>query len=250
MNWHDLLPVAVFLVSILSSWLSGMAGGGGSFILTPFYILIGLTPQQAVATGKFGSFGLTTGAIIAFRKKLLEDKRFSIFIVGLSLAMGLLAAFLIQQVDNKSLQVLMGVFMLGMVPFMLQKAKGIHKGQATKVSQAVGTLLLAPVMLLQGILSSGIGALVSAIFIIFFGKSALQANILKRKTSIVINSAVVVALLGSGLINFTYGISSMAGGLIGGYAGSHIALKKGDEFARYALLIFMVISGIWLLVSA
>src|SRR5258708_4703779 len=110
MIWHDLLPAAVFLVSIISSLLSGMAGGGGGFILTPFYILIGLTPQQAVATGKFGSFGLSLGAAAAFKKRMLDDKRFSLFIIGLSAVMGLAAALLLRQVDNTALQRLMGAF--------------------------------------------------------------------------------------------------------------------------------------------
>ncbi len=250
MDWHDLLPVAVFFVTFIASILSGMAGGGGSFIITPFYILIGLTPQQSIATGKFASFGLSAGAVAAFKKRMLEDRRFSIFIIILAAAMGFLASLLLRKVDNASLQRLMGIFMLGMVPFMLRKAKGIERGKPTRLSEIAGSILLATIMLLQGILSGGIGSLVSAIFIVFFGKTALEANVLKRKTSIILNTVVVLSLLASGLINYTYGLFGMAGGLLGGYTGSHIAVKKGDEFAKKALLIFMAASGLWLLLTA
>ena len=48
MTWHELLPYVIFLVTFVASILSGMAGGGGGFIITPFYIAVGLTPQQVV----------------------------------------------------------------------------------------------------------------------------------------------------------------------------------------------------------
>lgn len=250
MSWHDLLPGAVFLVTFVSSTFSGMAGGGGGFIINPFLILIGLTPQQTIATSKFGSFGLIGGSVLAFRERMLENKKLSIFVIVLAASIGLAASFLLKKVDNQSLQRLMGILTLAMVPFMLRKARGLHSSKVSKLSKVLGAIFLAGILLLQGILSGGIGSLVSAIFILFFGATALEANMLKRKASLVLNIVIVLSLLSSGFINYTYGLFGMAGGLLGGYTGSHIALKKGDEFAKYALLVFMTISGVWLIASA
>jgi uncharacterized membrane protein YfcA len=247
-EWLQLL--AVFVVGSISSVFSGMAGGGGGFILTPFYIWLGLTPQQTVATGKFGSFGMTAGAVVAFKKRMLEDRRFSLFLIILSAAVGLLAAQLLQNVDNSWLQRSMGIVMLAMVPFMLQKSRGIHRRSPTRLTEVAGTLSLIIIMLLQGILGNGIGSLVPAMLMLFFGRTALEANILKRKTSIALNGVLVLGLLGSGLINFKFGFAAMAGGLLGGYIGSHIALKNGENFAKYAILVFMIVSGFWLLLTA
>ncbi|MBX4188923.1 hypothetical protein KW792_02375, partial [Candidatus Saccharibacteria bacterium] len=65
MDWHHYLPLFVFAVVFGTSILSGMAGGGGGFIITPFLIAIGLTPQQSIATGKVGALGLDTGSLAA-----------------------------------------------------------------------------------------------------------------------------------------------------------------------------------------
>lgn len=245
-----MLPVAVFLVTFVSSLFSGMAGGGGGFIINPFLIAIGLTPQQTVATSKFGSFGLISGSVAAFKERMLENRNLSLFAIALSAVIGVISSVLIRKVDNKSLQLLMGIITLAMVPFMLRKARGLHQSKASNMTRAVGSVFLAGVLLLQGILSGGIGSLVSAIFILFFGTTALEANMMKRKSSLVLNIVIVGSLLTSGLINYTYGLFGMAGGFLGGYAGSHIAIRKGDEFAKYALLVFMVISGIWLIATA
>jgi uncharacterized membrane protein YfcA len=250
MSWHDLLPVAVFLVTFVASVMSGMTGGGGGFIVTPFYIWIGLTPQQTVATLKFGGFGLSVGAISAFKEKMLDDKKFSLFVMALSGSVGLAATFLIINIDNKTLQRLMGGLILAMVPFMLIKARRLAANQPATWMKVLGVFVLVVVMFLQGVAGSGVGSLVTVIFILLFGKTALEANMLKRKTSLILNVVVVIGLLGSGLINYTYGLAGMAGGLTGGYVGSHIAIKKGDNFAQYALLLFMIVSGIWLVVTA
>lgn len=251
MSWHDLLPLAVFLVSFLATTFSGMAGGGGGFILTPFYILIGLTPQQTVATLKFSSFGLSAGAIGAFKEKIFDDKEFSLFIMGLSAVVGLAASFLVVNINNKTLQLLMGLLILAMVPFtFLKSRKKVRAGQITKAMQVLGTVALVLVLFLQGIVGGGIGSLVSVIFVLLFGKTFIEANILKRKASLLLNTVIVIGLLSSGLINFKYGLFGMAGGFLGGYAGSHIALKKGDDFAKYALMVFMVVSGVYLIITA
>ncbi len=227
-----------------------MAGGGGGFVVNPFLIWIGLTPQQTIATSKFGSFGLTFGAVTAFRGRMFQNKKLSIIAIIVALLMGILASIFVQKINNASLQMMMGILTLAMVPFMLHKNLGVKTRKTSGLIQTAGTGLLALVLLLQGILSGGIGALVSVIFIVFYGATAIEANILKRKASLVLNTAVVASLLTSGLINFTYGLAGIAGGFLGGYAGSHIALKKGEGFAKYTLLIFMVVSGVWLVATA
>jgi uncharacterized membrane protein YfcA len=75
-------------VTFLASVLSGMSGGGGSIILTPFYIFIGLTPQQAVATNKFGSFGVNAGSIWAFKARFLEHKKLSLVVIMIAVVPG------------------------------------------------------------------------------------------------------------------------------------------------------------------
>lgn len=250
MYWHDLLPVAVFLATFISSAFSGMAGGGGSFIILPFYILIGLTPQQTIATAKFGSFGLTAGAVAAFKKRMLDNKRLSLFIMALSGLAGFAASILVVNISNKLLQQLIALLILAMIPFMLLKRTDSQNYKPSSGMRSAGVLILAVVLFLQAAIGGGVGALVSTIFIIFFGASALEANVLKRKASLFVNVAVVAGLLGSGLINFEYGFLGMAGGFLGGYFGSKQAIKRGEDFARYTLLIFMFVSGIWLLLTA
>lgn len=251
MTWHEALPYVVFIVTFVASILSGMAGGGGGFIITPFYIAIGLTPQQSIATGKFGALGLDAGAIAAFRGKIKQYRNFTFFLMLIAIGVGFLSSYFIRNIKNENLQLVMGVMNLSMIPLLFIKHHALKKRRRGHyILRLLSLLLIVTILLLQGTFSSGIGSLVNVFLILFFGFSALEASLIKRQASVVLDVVVLAGLLGAGLINYKYGLIGMVGGLLGGFIGSRFALHEGEKFARYALMIFMLVSGVWLVVTA
>jgi uncharacterized membrane protein YfcA len=250
MTWHELLPYVIFAVTFVASILSGMAGGGGGFIITPFYIAVGLTPQQSIATGKFGALGLDAGAIAAFRGKIKQYKAFTTVLMIIAILVGVASSYFIRNIKNENLQLVMGIMNLAMVPFLFIKHHGLKSRRKHYILRSLAVLPIVVILLLQGTFSSGIGSLVNVFLILFFGFSVLEANLIKRQVSIALDIVVLAGLLGSGLINYKYGLIGMAGGLTGGFIGSKFALHEGERFARYALMAFMVVSGVWLITTA
>ena len=250
MTWHDWLPYVVFAVTFVASILSGMAGGGGGFIITPFYVAIGLTPQQSIATGKLGALGLDAGAIAAFRGKIKQYRNFTFFLMLLAICVGFLSSYFIRNIKNENLQLVMGVMNLAMIPLLFIRHHRLKSRRKHYVLRSLSVLAIVAILLLQGTFSSGIGSLVNVFLILFFGFSVLEASLIKRQTSIALDVVVLAGLLGAGLINYKYGLIGMAGGGTGGYIGSRFALHEGERFARYALMVFMLVSGVWLIASS
>lgn len=247
---HHWLPLVVFAVTFVASILSGMAGGGGGFIITPFLIAIGLTPQQSIATGKLGALGLDSGAIAAFRRRAVTHKKLIVTLISLAFLVGVASSFGIRHIGNQHLQLSMGALNLAMIPLLFVKHHGLKSRRRHYIFQALGLGAIIITMLVQGVLSSGIGSLINVFLILFFGVSALDANIMKRKSSLVSDVVILAGLAGSGLINIGYGLITAAAGVTGGYIGAKFALHEGERFARYALMLFMLVSGVWLLVTA
>lgn len=250
MNWHDYLPAIIFFVTFIASILSGMTGGGGGFIITPFFIAVGLTPQQSIATGKLGAIGVDSGAIVAFRHYSTKHKAMALFLAASALLIGVFSSIGIRHIGNDNLQLFIGVLSLTMIPVLFVKHHGLKSKRRHSALQAVGLLAIVITMLLQGVFSSGIGSLINVFLIVFFGISALETNFIKRRASLVLDVVVFLGLLGSGLIHYKYGLIALAGGASGGYIGSKFALHEGERFARYALMVFMLASGIWLIATA
>jgi uncharacterized membrane protein YfcA len=250
MTWHELLPYAVFLVTFVASILSGMAGGGGGYIITPFMIAVGLTPQQSIATVKLWALGIDSGSIAAYRRKTIKRKSLLLFLVLASALVGLISALAIRHLKNENLQLVMGLLNLAMVPILFIKHHEIKSRARHFIVQGLGLLVIIGLMLLQGIFASGVGSLINVFLIAVFGITVLEANLIKRKASLVSDIFSIAALLGASLINYKLGLIGMAGGLCGGYIGSKFALREGEKFARYALMVFMVVSGIYLITTA
>jgi uncharacterized membrane protein YfcA len=250
MTWHEILPYVIFAATFVASILSGMAGGGGGFVVTPLLIASGLTPQQSIASGKLGALGLDAGAIAAFRRKQTKHKTLEVSLIIAGILIGIVSSFTIRHIGNHHLQLIMGILNLSMIPLLFIKHHTLKSRRRNLLFQGLGIIAIFIAMLLGGIFSSGAGTLINVFLILFFGVSSLETNMIKRKASLISDSVIIAGLLTSSLIIYKYGLVVMAAALVGGYIGSKFALHEGERFARYALVVFMVVSGIWLVATA
>lgn len=63
-----------------------------------------------------------------------------------------------------------------------------------------------------------------------FGMTALVASATRRAMQLTVASVSLVVFIAAGLIDYRYGLTGLATGLVGGYIGAHIAVKKGNKF--------------------
>lgn len=239
------------VVSIIMSVLSGIAGAGGGFIMTPLSILFGLTPAQAVSSGKFNGLALTIGSLGGMRVNRADlRKRGIAFIAALSLIVGLLVPFIIKAFDSKWYQLTIGVIILLLIPVMIYKKVGLKPHKPSTLQKGIGGVLLTLSLFLQGIFSGGLGALVNVVLMGFMGMSAMEANITKRLSQVVLNVVIIFGVLGSGLIYWPVVIIGLFTATLGGYVGGHLALKRGDTFIMTIMIGLMILSGVLLIGDA
>jgi uncharacterized membrane protein YfcA len=251
MTWHELQPLAVFIVVLIASIFSGMAGGGGGFIILPFLIAFGLTPQQAVATGKLSAFGLGIGSVAAFKTKYLAKPKLLAFFILLSALISLFVPHIFRSLNGQTFQLAIGALILALVQVVWFEKTGLRSKKTSSLMKYIGTIFMAIVLFLQGIFSGGVGSLNNVVLMTFFGLSTLQANATRRIITLALNTFIVLTLaLTTDFIIYRLAIAGMAGSFIGGYIGSEIAIKEGEKFAKMALAMFMLVSGIWLVLTA
>jgi uncharacterized membrane protein YfcA len=248
---HDSLPMAVFFLTLFSSTFSGMAGGGGGFIVLPTLIALGLSPQQAVATNKLSAFGIGFGSIAAFRKRSFANPKLLIFLVALSAIISLFVPHIFKEISGRTFQLLLGVIIVALVPLVLSEKSEAGQQTVSLPKKVIGTVLMSIVLFTQGLFSGGLGSLNNVLLISFFGLSALQANATRRVITLALNTFIIITLAATThFIVYRLALAGLAGSFIGGYIGSKIAIDKGERFAKYALATFMVVSGAWLIATA
>ncbi|HKX23996.1 MAG TPA: TSUP family transporter, partial [Candidatus Saccharimonadales bacterium] len=93
----------------------------------------------------------------------------------------------------------------------------------------------------------GVATLLFLPMMFLMGMSALQASAIRRVLMVANALIAFCFVLPQGFIIWSFALASLVGCYIGGYIGTKIALRKGDQFVKYALATVMISSGIVLL---
>lgn len=247
----DLQLVIYGSVGFIISILSGIAGAGGGFVMTPLLILLGLTPAQAVSSGKFLGLSVTVGSLSGLREYRGKVSKRSIgLVMVLAFLVGLVVPFVIKTLESRFYQITMGVILLLMIPLMIYKKMGIKPREPSRAQKGLGGILLTISLFFQGTFSSGLGSLVNIVLMGMLGQTATEANITKRWSQLILNVTIIFGVLGSGLIIWRAVAVAILAGLSGSYIGGRLAVKKGDGFVVNVMLVLMLVSGLVLIFKA
>lgn len=244
----EFLPlILLFVGGLATGLLSGISGGGAGMLMIPLMIAVGLSPQQAVATGKMSALGSAFGGLSAFRKSGHIRRDILKVMLPIAIIIGLLTPLIFIKLDSEVMQKAIGIILLLMVPTLFIRKK--PSASYGKKKKGLGYFLYSVILTLQSLFGSGVGSLSMFVMTLLFGTSKIEANATKRAVTAVMTPLVFVALLLAGFVHIFYGLAAVAGSFIGTHFGSKIAIKKGDVFVMYAMAIVVSLSALLLLVS-
>lgn len=238
------------LIGFLMSILGGVAGGGGGFVMTPLAIFFGLSPAQAVSTGKFAGLSITIGSLFGMKKAHGRVSRKKVVpVMLLALFVGLLSPFAIKSLNSQLYQNILAVIILLMIPIMILKKVGIKPSKPKLWQKVSGGLFLTIALFLQGIFSGGMGLLVNVVLMGILGMTAVEANLTKRWSQVILNTSIIIGVIASGLVVWQIAAIGVSSTFIGSYIGGKMAVEKGDGFVIKIMIGMMVASAVALLVT-
>lgn len=233
-----------FVVGFVGSVLSGLVGGGGSLITAPYLIFIGVSPEIAIATTKFCSLGLASGALRKFIPSGHVDWQHVPFKVVLSAVAAFLGSFLLLELLPNFLPIFIGIMMIGSSLLLIIRQKdGLVRQHVSQLREGTGDVLYFLALVLQAAFGAGVGILRVFILVFFFGLTTLEAQATARMSGIVMIIVSLLTYMVYGAVDYKHGIALMVGGLGGGYIGTHFALKHGDRFVRALAAGFVTVLG-------
>ena len=243
--------VVLFVASFLANWFSALSGGGAGLIQFPMLIFLGLPFGVALATHKVASVALGLGATIRHWKESHLERRFSLIILGAGLPGVILGASFILQVPERWATVALGALTMALGIYSVLKPKlGLehepkNRGGRALYSGALGLFLIG---VLNGSITSGTGLFLTMWLIHHFGldyKRAVAYTLILCGLFWNGTGAVVLGLLGN--IAWDWMPALLAGSLLGGYFGTHFALKKGNRWIKRAFEVVTILIGAKLL---
>jgi uncharacterized membrane protein YfcA len=245
---HQLL---LFAASFVANWFSALSGGGAGLIQFPLLIFLGLPFAIALATHKVASVALGFGATIRHMKEGGLALRESLIILGAGLPGVVLGASVILKAPERGAIIVLGVLTLGLGLYsVLRPTLGITHEPRNWQGPGLYTGIagLFGVGFLNGSIASGTGLFLTMWLIRHFGmdyKRAVAYTLVLCGLFWNGTGALVLGYLGT--IAWPWMPALLAGSILGGYAGSHIAIKKGNLWIKRSFEIVTILIGLKLI---
>ena len=232
---------------------SAFAGGGAGLLQLPVLIFLGLPFGIALATHKIASVALGVGATIRHLHEGGLRRRFVLFILATGLPGVVLGASLILQVPGRYAEVALGILTLGLGVYSVARGEmGLSEQPRNRQGMGlwVGGLGLFGIGILNGSLTSGTGLFVTLWLVRWFGADYRQAV---AYTLVLVgvfwngSGAITLGILGE--VQWSWLPALLAGSLLGGFAGAHLAILKGNRWIKRAFEIVTLLVGIKLIIG-
>ena len=241
----------LFLISLVANLFSAFAGGGAGLLQLPVLIFLGLPFGVALATHKIASVALGVGATLRHLREGGLQRRFVVFILATGIPGVLLGASVILQVPGRYAEIALGVLTLGLGVYSVAKG-GMGLVEAPRNRQGrglwLGGLGLFAIGVLNGSLTSGTGLFVTLWLVRWFGADYRQAV---AYTLVLVgmfwngSGAIALGILGD--VRWDWLPALLLGSLLGGYAGAHLAILKGNVWIKRAFEVVTLLVGLKLI---
>ncbi|MCP5317807.1 MAG: sulfite exporter TauE/SafE family protein [Chromatiaceae bacterium] len=241
----------LFLISLVANLFSAFAGGGAGLLQLPVLIFLGLPFGVALATHKIASVALGVGATLRHLREGGLQRRFVVFILATGIPGVLLGASVILQVPGRYAEIALGVLTLGLGVYSVAKG-GMGLVEAPRNRQGrglwLGGLGLFAIGVLNGSLTSGTGLFVTLWLVRWFGADYRQAV---AYTLVLVgmfwngSGAIALGILGD--VRWDWLPALLLGSLLGGYAGAHLAILKGNVWIKRTFEVVTLLVGLKLI---
>lgn len=241
----------VFAASFAANWFSALSGGGAGLIQFPMLIFMGLPFAVALATHKVATVALGLGATLRHLKHNQLERRFSAIILLAGVPGVILGASVILAIPPQFALFSLGVLTLGLGLYSVFKPQlGMTYMPRNQTGSAliVGMLGLFIIGFLNGSITSGTGLFLTIWLIRYFGLDYQRAIAYTLVLcGLVWNGTGALVLGYLGHIAWGWMPALLAGSVIGGYLGSHIAIKKGNVWIKRSFEIVTILIGLKLI---
>jgi hypothetical protein len=243
----------LFVISLLANLFSAFSGGGAGLIQLPALIFLGLPFGIALATHKVASVALGVGATLRHIREKSLDRGFALFILGWGLPGVILGANIILRIPGRWSEIALGLLTVGLGLYsVFQPGLGQNEQLRNRhrSGMLIGGIALFFIGFLNGSLTSGTGLFATLWLVRWFGldyKRAVAYTLILVGLFWNGTGAITLGLLGE--IQWSWLPALLAGSLLGGYLGAHLAIKKGNKWIKRGFEIVTFLVGIKLIIG-
>ncbi len=251
---------AVFLVSVLGGGINAIAGGG-TLLTFPALVGLGVPALTANATSTVALWPGALSSMWGYRGELRGARAWVLRLTLPSIAGGVLGAWLLLRTPPDRFAIIVPFLVLGATLLFLGQAPLMRRLRRSAAPAATEVPdgrdpEVAPWPFLAGQFAIGVyggyfGAGVGILMLAALGMMGFtnihRMNGLKNWGAICMNVVAAAIFALSGIVDWPVALAMIAGGLLGGYAGSRMAQRVSQQRVRHAIVAIGLASFLFLL---
>ena len=227
---------ALTATAVLTGFIDAIAGGGG-LIMMPALLFAGLPPLHALGTNKLQSmFGCGTALRNYWRSGLVEwrPNRLSVVLVFVGALAGVAV---VQRIDTRLLGLIIPVLLVAVALYVLVSPRMTDDDAHHRVSSGGYAPVAGAIGFYDGFFGPGTGTFFTTSLVALRGYGLTKATALTKLFNFTSNVASVLLFALGGDMAWLLGLCMAGGAMLGGWLGSHTALKFGAKLIRPLLVV-------------
>jgi len=222
--------------AVLTGFIDAIAGGGG-LIMMPALLFCGVPPLHALGTNKLQSMFGTGTALRNYGHSGLVEWRPNRLSVVLVFAGAVAGALIVQLIQTRLLNLIIPILLVAAAIYILLSPRMTDEDAHHRVSSAGYAPLGGAIGFYDGFFGPGTGTFFTTTLVAFRGYGLTKATALTKLFNFTSNVASVLLFALGGHMLWLLGLCMAAGAILGGYLGSHTALKFGARLIRPLLVV-------------
>ena len=223
-------------VAVLTGFIDSIAGGGG-LIMMPALLFAGVPPINALATNKLQSMFGTATAFANYARKGLVDWRSNWLSVALIFLAASAGVIVVQTVDARALALVIPILLLAVALYVLVSPRMSDEDAHQRVSTTAYSPIGAAIGFYDGFFGPGTGSFFTTTLVALRGLGLTRATALTKLFNLTSNVAAVLLFAIGGKMFWLLGFCMAAGAMLGGWIGSHTAMRFGASIIRPLLVV-------------
>ena len=222
--------------AVLTGFIDAVAGGGG-LIMLPALLFSGVPPIQALATNKLQSvFGTAVATRNYARAGLVNwrEHKLAMVLVFIGATAGVL---LVQTVEAAVLSLIVPLLLVAVAVYVLVSPRMTDEDAHQRLSERGYAPVGGLVGLYDGFFGPGTGSFFTASLVALRGYGLTRATGVTKLLNFTSNVASVLFFALGGKMLWLLGLCMAGGAMLGGWLGSHSAIRFGAKLIRPLLVI-------------
>ncbi|MBP2298071.1 TSUP family transporter [Azospirillum picis] len=231
----------LFAVGLLAGFVDSIAGGGG-LLTIPALLAAGLSPAEALATGKLqSSFGSLSATIKFVRRGEVHPAAMRSMIACTFVGAGV-GATLVQMLDPSFLRDVIPILLIGIAIYLLLSPKAGDIDAHQRIGEHAFALSIGTgIGFYDGFFGPGTGTFFAIAFVSLLGYNLRKATAHTKVLNLTSNIASLIFFIIGGHVLWTVGLLMGVAQYIGAQAGAHMVIRNGARIVRPMLVVASVV---------